>query len=488
MTALLSGSADIVLIGPEASIYVQNSESPVKPKIFAGLTATDGFSCCRAKPIDKFDWSMVKARKSSASGKGSNPLVFLETVLRKHGIDPQKDVKLLNQIGIPARAGAWMAGQGEYGIFLEPRRASWCRNGKGPHRGLGRARSRPGRLHRVHLHRQVHPRQPQGDPGLDQRGGARRKYVQDTPASRWRRRSPASSRAWSSRGIIDAIEALQAIPDLEDHAAGDARSHEPIAGHADRQRGDEGRGARQVTNDVGDARVRQAGQTMSAVVHNLMPAAAAAKIELREVSLSYFTPEGETEALSKVSFSLAPGEFVSLIGQSGCGKSTLLSLIAGLIRRPRAPCWSTERRSRALAAHRLHAAAGSISSSGAPSWTTSCWAPRSRAGATPSEARAVHLLEKCGLGAFLEQTPRQLSGGMRQRAALRHAGDRARCHPARRAVLCAGLADAPGDLGRGGGHPAPRTHKTVVLVTHDIGEAIVMTDRVIVLSRRPTCI
>ena len=70
---------------------------------------------------------------------------------------------------------------------------------------------------------------------------------------------------------------------------------------------------------------------MSAVVHNLKPEAATAKIELRDVCLSYFTPEGETEALSQVSFALAPGEFVSLIGQSGCGKSTLLSLIAGLI-------------------------------------------------------------------------------------------------------------------------------------------------------------
>lgn len=68
---------------------------------------------------------------------------------------------------------------------------------------------------------------------------------------------------------------------------------------------------------------------MGAVVHNLKPDTATAKIELREVCLSYFTQEGETEALSNVSFTLAAGEFVSLIGQSGCGKSTLLSLIAG---------------------------------------------------------------------------------------------------------------------------------------------------------------
>lgn len=47
---------------------------------------------------------MVKGKEIIGFRQGSNPLVFLETVLRKHGIDPQKDVKLLNQIGIPARA------------------------------------------------------------------------------------------------------------------------------------------------------------------------------------------------------------------------------------------------------------------------------------------------------------------------------------------------------------------------------------------------
>lgn len=57
-----------------------------------------------------------------------------------------------------------------------------------------------------------------------------------------------------------------------------------------------------------------------------------ADVELRDVSLRYFSDEGETEALSNVSVSIRRGEFVSLIGQSGCGKSTLLSLIAGIIK------------------------------------------------------------------------------------------------------------------------------------------------------------
>src|SRR5690606_30129438 len=63
MAALLSGSADIILVGPEAAIYVANSESPVKPKIFAGLTATDGFLLMSRTPADKFKWEDLKGKK-----------------------------------------------------------------------------------------------------------------------------------------------------------------------------------------------------------------------------------------------------------------------------------------------------------------------------------------------------------------------------------------------------------------------------------------
>ena len=56
------------------------------------------------------------------------------------------------------------------------------------------------------------------------------------------------------------------------------------------------------------------------------------KVELRDVDLRYFGLEGETEALKGISLSVAPAEFVAIIGQSGCGKSTLLSLISGILR------------------------------------------------------------------------------------------------------------------------------------------------------------
>ena len=55
-------------------------------------------------------------------------------------------------------------------------------------------------------------------------------------------------------------------------------------------------------------------------------------LELKNISYSYHTPEGETQALSDITFSLSPGEFTAVVGPSGCGKSTLLSLIAGLMR------------------------------------------------------------------------------------------------------------------------------------------------------------
>ncbi len=130
MAALLSGSADVVLIGPEATVYVQNSESPVKPRIFTGLTATDGF-ILMSRNKEALDWNKLKGKTIMSFRPGSNPDVYLETALRKHGLDPKKDVTLLNNLGPAARAGAWMAGRADYAIFLEPEAGTIERAGKG---------------------------------------------------------------------------------------------------------------------------------------------------------------------------------------------------------------------------------------------------------------------------------------------------------------------------------------------------------------------
>lgn len=120
MAALISGGADIGLIGPESAIYVINSDSLVKPRIFCGLTSTDGFMLAGRSKVDKFEWSMLKGKNILGFRPGSTPILFFEEAMRMNGIDPDSDVKLVNNVAIPARVGSWLAGQNDYGIFIEP--------------------------------------------------------------------------------------------------------------------------------------------------------------------------------------------------------------------------------------------------------------------------------------------------------------------------------------------------------------------------------
>jgi NitT/TauT family transport system substrate-binding protein len=130
LAALLANIADIALIGPETAIYVQNSDSPTKLRIFCGLTATDGYMLFSREKVDKFDWNMLKGKEILGFRPGSTPLLFLEAALRQNGIDPQRDVKLVNNIAIPARLGSWLAGQNQYAIFQEPEAAQLEMDGK----------------------------------------------------------------------------------------------------------------------------------------------------------------------------------------------------------------------------------------------------------------------------------------------------------------------------------------------------------------------
>lgn len=211
-----------------------------------------------------------------------------------------------------------------------------------------------------------------------------------------------------------------------------------------------------------------------------------AKVELRNVGLSYFGWEGETEALHDISLSVAPGEFVAVIGPSGCGKSTLLSLIAGLFAPTegsvlidgRPVCGPNRKISYMLQQDYLF------------EWRTILenvvlGAEIQGAAMAAARERARQLLTRYGLGQFLYHLPRQLSGGMRQRAALA----RTLCTEPDIVLLDEpfsaldsqtrlALADEISDILR-------REAKTVILVTHDIGEAISMAERVIVMSRRP---
>ncbi len=213
------------------------------------------------------------------------------------------------------------------------------------------------------------------------------------------------------------------------------------------------------------------------------------KIELRRAAMTYQAPDGEVAALRDVTFGVADGEFVSIVGPSGCGKSTLLALIAGI----------------------EHPSGGEVLVDGEPvraptgkaalmpprdqrcPWRTT-WGhgPRGlevRHENTPARRGGVHdLLEQYQLAGFARKLPNQLSGGMRQRCAL------IRTLATSPDVL---LLDEPfsaldyqtrlavsGDISQ----IIRREHKTALLVTHDISEAISLSDRIIVLSHRPATV
>jgi NitT/TauT family transport system substrate-binding protein len=130
VAALLSNSVDIALAGPETSIYVQNSDSPTKIPIFGVLTEADGNMLLGREKVDKFDWQQLKGKEILTIRPGSTPDLFLEAALRKNGIDPIKDLKLVNNLANPARMGSWLAGQNRYAIFQEPEASQLELDGK----------------------------------------------------------------------------------------------------------------------------------------------------------------------------------------------------------------------------------------------------------------------------------------------------------------------------------------------------------------------
>lgn len=194
---------------------------------------------------------------------------------------------------------------------------------------------------------------------------------------------------------------------------------------------------------------------------------------------------GERAVLDDVDFSVAPGEFVSLIGPSGCGKSTLFSIVAGLERSDAGEVLvgdePTEPGRTALMPQKDLLFP----------WRTvldNCALGLEIQGVRRREARsrARKLLPAFGLSGFEEAAPNQLSGGMRQRASL------ARTVLQGREVL---LLDEP----FGALDSLTRTdmqlwlqqvwqqHRwTVLMVTHDVREAVLLSDRVLVLGPRPT--
>lgn len=210
------------------------------------------------------------------------------------------------------------------------------------------------------------------------------------------------------------------------------------------------------------------------------------KLEVKDLSYSYHSMDGETKALSNISFSVYAGEFLAVVGPSGCGKSTLLSLICGL----------------------LKASEGSVLIDGKPmetgdsrigymlqkdhlfEWRTifsnACLGLEIQRNLDEEgRARVRRLLETYGLEDFADARPSELSGGMRQRAAL------IRTLALEPDIL---LLDEPfsaldyqtrlavcDDIST----IIREQKKTAILVTHDLSEAVSAADRILILTKRP---
>lgn len=120
MTAVLANQCDIGFAGPEASIYVYNEGKEDYTEVFAQLTKKDGSFLISKNKTDNFSWQDLKGKTVIPGRKGGVPYMTLEYVLKKNGIDPQKDLTLDDSIKFDLMAGAFASGNADYVTLFEP--------------------------------------------------------------------------------------------------------------------------------------------------------------------------------------------------------------------------------------------------------------------------------------------------------------------------------------------------------------------------------
>jgi NitT/TauT family transport system ATP-binding protein len=214
--------------------------------------------------------------------------------------------------------------------------------------------------------------------------------------------------------------------------------------------------------------------------------AIAPAIEVSDLSKTYATREGLTVALDRLSFSVAPQEFISLLGPSGCGKTTVLKIVAGL-----SAATSGTVKVEGRAVEGPHRDVGIVFQTPA----LMRWRTAIQNVMLPAEIlhldqyrfrqRANDLLELVGLRDFANKLPNELSGGMQQRVSIA----RALIHDPSTLLLdepfSALDAMTRNQLNVELLRIWSERRKTSLLITHSIPEAVFLSDRVIVLSARP---
>lgn len=209
-------------------------------------------------------------------------------------------------------------------------------------------------------------------------------------------------------------------------------------------------------------------------------------LEVKNMSKKYQTKDGEVIALKNINFYIKEGEFVSIIGPSGCGKSTLLSMIAGLEKKEQGEIYIEKEKIVGVSSKIGYMLQRDCLLEWRTIFNNAIFGLEVKNKKTKENIQYVEeLLKKYNLYEFKDKYPSELSGGMRQRAAL------IRTLAVRPKILLLDEAFSALDYQTRIMVTSDiytilkKENITTIMVTHDISEAISMSDRVIVLTKRP---
>lgn len=206
-------------------------------------------------------------------------------------------------------------------------------------------------------------------------------------------------------------------------------------------------------------------------------------LTISNLEKSFHTRDGEIKSLESVSFDVEEKEFISIVGPSGCGKSTILSILAGL----------EEKSNGNISFLKNYTIGYMLQNDSLFEWRTvldNCLLGLEINKKLTKENKeyVIHLLKTYGLEEFMNEYPSRLSGGMRQRVALIRTlatkPDILLLDEAVSALDYQSRLAISDDIYR----IIKQEGKTAIMVTHDIAEAISMSDRIVVLSKRPAVV
>lgn len=212
-------------------------------------------------------------------------------------------------------------------------------------------------------------------------------------------------------------------------------------------------------------------------------------LKIENISKMYQAKNGEIEALKDINFTVDNGEFVSIIGPSGCGKSTLLSIIAGLEEKTSGKLYIDGEESNGITSKIGYMLQKDSLLEWRSIYKNVIFGLEMKKINTPENRKYVEeLLKKYHLYEFKDKYPSQLSGGMRQRVAL------IRTLAIKPKILLLDEAFSAIDyqtrlmVTKDIYNIIKNENVTTLMVTHDISEAISMSDRIVVLSERPATV